>query len=120
MQLKVQAKDKEKAILIKEPKSLKRQAQIKLDKEVARQLEAKLNANVDWNAIIEQVQKREKLTDVVMNYQALKRKPLTEREVRKEKEVEVESSETEGDCLEKEVAKKQKMKQETEELKKHL
>nr|GEW37430.1 hypothetical protein [Tanacetum cinerariifolium] len=79
----VQLKDKGKAILIAEPKPLKRQVQIKLDKEVARHLEAELNANVDWNAVIEQVQKREKLTDAVMNYQALKRKPLTEVQARR-------------------------------------
>nr|GEW07555.1 hypothetical protein [Tanacetum cinerariifolium] len=108
MQLKVQAKDKGKAILIKEPKSLKRQAQIKLDEEVARQLEAKLNANVDWNAVIEQVQKREKLTDVGMTYDKIRpifekhynynqaflnegneEVKVTKREVRKEKEVEI-------------------------------
>nr|GFA19729.1 hypothetical protein [Tanacetum cinerariifolium] len=39
--------------------------QLKLDEEVARQLEAELNANVDWNAVIEQVQRREKLIDVI-------------------------------------------------------
>nr|GEU81852.1 hypothetical protein [Tanacetum cinerariifolium] len=173
VQPKVQAKDKEKAILIEEPKPLKRKVQIKLDEEVARQLEAELNANVDWNTMIEQVQQKEKLTDAVMNYQALKRNPLTkvqarrnmivylknmagykmnyfkgmtydeirplfekhynynqaflnkvneevkvpEREVRQEKEVEIESSKREGESLEKEVAKKQKMEQETEELK---
>nr|GEV39163.1 hypothetical protein [Tanacetum cinerariifolium] len=47
MQLNVQAKDKGKAILIEEPKPLKRQAQIKLNEEVARQLEAELNANIN-------------------------------------------------------------------------
>nr|GEW17084.1 reverse transcriptase domain-containing protein [Tanacetum cinerariifolium] len=52
VQLKVQAKDKGKAIPIEEPKRIKRQVQIKPDEEVARQLEAELNANVDWNAII--------------------------------------------------------------------
>nr|GEZ69094.1 hypothetical protein [Tanacetum cinerariifolium] len=40
VQLKVQAKDKRKAILSEEPKPLKRQVQIELDREVARQLEA--------------------------------------------------------------------------------
>nr|GEV09433.1 hypothetical protein [Tanacetum cinerariifolium] len=79
VQLMVQAKNKVKAILIEEPKPLKRQAQIKLVEEVTRHLEAELNANVDWNVVIEQVQRREKLTDA-----------------------------------------KQKMKQETKELKKHL
>nr|GEW93533.1 hypothetical protein [Tanacetum cinerariifolium] len=176
VQPKVQAKDKGKAILIEEPKPLKRQVKIELDEEVARQLEAELNADVDWNVVIEQVQRREKLTDAVMKCQALKKKPLTEvkarsnmivylknmvdykinyfkgmtydeirplfkkhynynqaflnkvneevkvpeREVRKEKQVEVESSKREGESLEKEVAKKQKMEQETEELRKCL
>nr|GEV70246.1 hypothetical protein [Tanacetum cinerariifolium] len=55
----------------------------KLDEEVARQLEAELNANVDWNVVIEQVQRKEKLTDAVMKYQALKRKPLTEAQARR-------------------------------------
>nr|GEV33927.1 hypothetical protein [Tanacetum cinerariifolium] len=49
VQLKVQAKDKGKAILVKEPKPLKRQAQIKLDEEVAGQLKAELNADINWN-----------------------------------------------------------------------
>nr|GEW19664.1 RNA-directed DNA polymerase, eukaryota [Tanacetum cinerariifolium] len=158
----------------REPKPLKRKAQIELDEEVARQLKAELNANVDWNVVIEKVQKREKLTDAVMKYQALKRKPLTEVQAKwnmivylknmagykmnyfkrmtydeiiplfekhynynqaflnkvnegvkvpeKEvsQEVKVESSKREGGSLEKEIAKKQKIKQETEELKKHL
>nr|GEU52374.1 hypothetical protein [Tanacetum cinerariifolium] len=47
VQLKVQSKDKGKAILVEEPKPLKRQAHIKLDEEVARQLEAELNADIN-------------------------------------------------------------------------
>nr|GEZ35315.1 hypothetical protein [Tanacetum cinerariifolium] len=68
MQPKVQAKDKGKAILIKEPKPLKRQVQIKLDKEVARQLEVELNPDINWNAVIKQVKRSERITDVVMKY----------------------------------------------------
>nr|GEV47660.1 hypothetical protein [Tanacetum cinerariifolium] len=49
VQLKVQAKDKGKAILVKEPKPLKRKVQIKLDEEVARQMQAELNADINWN-----------------------------------------------------------------------
>nr|GEV34787.1 putative reverse transcriptase domain-containing protein [Tanacetum cinerariifolium] len=176
MQPKVQAKDKGKDILIEEPKPLKRQVQIDLDEEVARQLEAKVNADINWNAVIEQVKRSERLTDAVMKYQALKRKPLTEaqarrnmiiylknmagykmnyfnrmsydeirdlfkkhynynqaflnkvnegikvqeKKVRQEKEVEVESSKREGNSLEQEITKKQKIEQETEELKKRL
>nr|GEX69522.1 hypothetical protein [Tanacetum cinerariifolium] len=45
---------------------------------------------------------------------------VPEKEVKQEKEVEVESSRREGESLEQEIAKKQKMEQETEELKKYL
>nr|GEZ96037.1 hypothetical protein [Tanacetum cinerariifolium] len=145
-------------------------------KEVARQLEAELNADINWNAVIEQVKRNERLNDAAMKYQTLKRKLLTqaqsrrnmivylknivgfkmdyfkgkthdeirplfekhynfnqtfldevnegvkvsETEVRQEKDVEVESSKREGKSLEQEIAKKQKIEEETEELKKHL
>nr|GEV13880.1 ribonuclease H-like domain-containing protein [Tanacetum cinerariifolium] len=45
---------------------------------------------------------------------------VPEKEISQEKEVEVESSKREGKSLEKEIAQKQKMEQEIEELKKHL
>nr|GEX74244.1 hypothetical protein [Tanacetum cinerariifolium] len=45
--IEVQPKDKGKGILIEEPKPLKRQAQIEQDEAFARQLEAKLNANIN-------------------------------------------------------------------------
>nr|GFB88553.1 hypothetical protein [Tanacetum cinerariifolium] len=45
---------------------------------------------------------------------------VSETKVRQEKDVEVESSKREGRSLEQEIAKKQKMEEETEELKKHL
>nr|GEZ78953.1 hypothetical protein [Tanacetum cinerariifolium] len=151
MQPKVQSKNKGKAILIEEPKPLKMQVQIDLDEEVARQLEAELNADINWNAVIEQVKRSERLTDAIMKYQTLKRKPLTEaqarrnmivylkniagykmnyfkgmrvkvpeKEARQEKEVKVESSKREGESLKQEITKKQKMEQETGELKKNL
>nr|GEX58259.1 putative ribonuclease H-like domain-containing protein [Tanacetum cinerariifolium] len=72
----VKPKDKGKDILIKEPKPLKRQAQIKQDEAFARQLEAGLNANINWNKVIEQVKRKERQDNEVMRYQAVKRKPL--------------------------------------------
>nr|GEW52243.1 hypothetical protein [Tanacetum cinerariifolium] len=45
---------------------------------------------------------------------------VPKKEVRHEKEVEVESSKREGESLKQEIAKKQKMEQDTEELKKRL
>nr|GEW04455.1 putative ribonuclease H-like domain-containing protein [Tanacetum cinerariifolium] len=42
-------KDKGKGILVEEPKPLKKQAQIKQDEAYARELEAELNKNIDWD-----------------------------------------------------------------------
>nr|GEV77030.1 hypothetical protein [Tanacetum cinerariifolium] len=80
---KVQPKDKGKVILIEEPKSLKGQARIEQNEAFARKLEAELNANVNWNDVIQQVKRSERQNNVVMMYQALKRKPLTEAQARK-------------------------------------
>nr|GEU78910.1 putative ribonuclease H-like domain-containing protein [Tanacetum cinerariifolium] len=76
-------RDKGKAILIEEPKPLKGKAQIEQDEAFAKQLEAELNENINWNAVIEQVKRSKRLNDAVMMYQALKRKPLTEAQARK-------------------------------------
>nr|GEX04392.1 reverse transcriptase domain-containing protein [Tanacetum cinerariifolium] len=79
----VKPKDNGKGILIEEPKPLKHQEQIEQDEAFGRQLEAKLNANINWNDIIEQVKRSERQNIEVMRYQALKRKPLTEAQERK-------------------------------------
>nr|GEV91195.1 hypothetical protein [Tanacetum cinerariifolium] len=76
---KVQVKDKGKARLVEEPKVLKsRKAQIAIDEEITRRIEAELNAdikdNIDRNDVVEQVQSRQ--SDTVRKYQALKRKPI--------------------------------------------
>nr|GFB40136.1 hypothetical protein [Tanacetum cinerariifolium] len=47
------SKDKGKGILVEEPKHLKKQAQIKQDKAYARELEAELNKNIDWDDVID-------------------------------------------------------------------
>nr|GEV11437.1 hypothetical protein [Tanacetum cinerariifolium] len=53
------------------------------DKAYARELEAALNANINWSEVIEQVKRKEKQDNTVMRYQALKRKPQTEAHARK-------------------------------------
>nr|GEY54734.1 hypothetical protein [Tanacetum cinerariifolium] len=53
------------------------------DEAFARQLEAKLNANINWDDVMKQVKTREKQDNTVMRYQALKRKPVTEAQERK-------------------------------------
>nr|GEW34040.1 hypothetical protein [Tanacetum cinerariifolium] len=56
------SKDKGKGILVEEPKPLKRQAQIEHDEAYARELEAELNANINWNDVMEHVKRKEKNT----------------------------------------------------------
>nr|GEW50912.1 hypothetical protein [Tanacetum cinerariifolium] len=87
----------------------------------------------------EQVKRREKQDNTVMRYQALKRKPLTKAQARKnmmidlknmagfkmdffKKEVTVkeEGSKRKGENLEQETAKRQRIDEEAEELKRHL
>nr|GEX21676.1 hypothetical protein [Tanacetum cinerariifolium] len=77
------SKDKGKGILVEEPKPLKKQAQIEQDKAYARVLEAKLNASINLDDVIEQVKGKEKQDNAVLRYQALKRKPQTKAQARK-------------------------------------
>nr|GEU38051.1 hypothetical protein [Tanacetum cinerariifolium] len=67
----------------KEPKPLKKQAQIEQDEAYARELEDKLNKNINWDDVIEHVKRKEKQDNAVLRYQALKRKPQTEAQARK-------------------------------------
>nr|GEX96792.1 hypothetical protein [Tanacetum cinerariifolium] len=80
---KAKSKDKGKGILVEEPKPLKKQAQIEQDEAYARELEAKLNKNIDWDKVIDHVQRKQKEDNDVKRYQALKRKPQTEAQARK-------------------------------------
>nr|GEU92377.1 hypothetical protein [Tanacetum cinerariifolium] len=77
------SKDKGKRILAEEPKPLKKQAQIKQDEAYARELEAKLNKNIDRDEVIDHVQRKEKEDNTVKRYQAMKREPQTEAQARK-------------------------------------
>nr|GFB45180.1 hypothetical protein [Tanacetum cinerariifolium] len=161
------SKDKEKGILVEEPKPLKKQAQIEQDEAYARELEAKLNKNINWDDVIKHVKERGKQDNAVLRYQALKRKPQTEAQARKnmmiyvrnmagfkmdyfkgmsyddirlifekyfnpdvaflektkeqlEEEEESRALKRTSESLEEKAAKKQKLDEEVEELKKHL
>nr|GEZ32749.1 hypothetical protein [Tanacetum cinerariifolium] len=116
--LEVKFKDKGKGILIKEPKPLKRQAQIKQDEAFARQLEAKLNANINWDDVMEQAKRKEKQNKTVMRYQALKRKHITKTQARKNMMIYLKNMA--GFKMDFFKAKKQKIDEETEELKTYL
>nr|GFA16106.1 hypothetical protein [Tanacetum cinerariifolium] len=90
---------------------LLRQAQIEHDKAFARQLEAELNANINWNDVVDQVKRKEKQDNIVMRYQALKRKPVTEAQ-KGEEEIEEEGSKRKGKNLSQDAAKKQRIDEE--------
>nr|GEX94003.1 hypothetical protein [Tanacetum cinerariifolium] len=77
------SKDKGKEILVEEPKPFKKQAQIEQDEKYARELEAELNRNIDWDEVIDHVKTKAKEDPAVKRYQALKRKPQTEAQARK-------------------------------------
>nr|GEV16518.1 uncharacterized mitochondrial protein AtMg00810-like [Tanacetum cinerariifolium] len=74
-----------KGILVQELKPLKKKTQIEQDVAYAKELEVELNKNIDWDEVIDQVKRKEKEDNDVMRYQALKRKPQTEAQARKNK-----------------------------------
>nr|GEY32274.1 xylulose kinase-1 [Tanacetum cinerariifolium] len=128
------SKDKGKGILVEEPKPLKKQAQIKQDEKYARELEAELNKNIDWDEVIDHVQRKQK-EDKAMDYF----KGMTYDDIRpifekhfdsnvaflqntKEQMDEEDSRALKrmNESQEDKAAKKQKLDEEVEELKRHL
>nr|GFA82980.1 hypothetical protein [Tanacetum cinerariifolium] len=77
------SKDKGKGILVEEPKPLKNKQQIKQDEQYAKELQAELNKNIDWDESIDHVKGKAKEDHAVKRYQVLKRKPQTEAQARK-------------------------------------
>nr|GEV22190.1 hypothetical protein [Tanacetum cinerariifolium] len=69
--------------MVEEPKPLKKQAQIEQDEAYTRELEAKLNKNINWDEVFDHVQRKQKEDNAVKRYQALKRKPQSEAQARK-------------------------------------
>nr|GEZ39076.1 hypothetical protein [Tanacetum cinerariifolium] len=69
--------------VVEEPRPLKKQAQIKQDEKYARELEAELNKNIDWDEVIDHVKRKQKEDNAIKRYQTLKRKPQTEAQAQK-------------------------------------
>nr|GEY04521.1 hypothetical protein [Tanacetum cinerariifolium] len=84
---KVSVLRRRKGVVIQDPKettsTVIAHSEIDQDEAFVRQLEAELNADLNWNAVMEQVKRSERLDDAVMKYQALKRNPLTKAQARK-------------------------------------
>nr|GEU89954.1 hypothetical protein [Tanacetum cinerariifolium] len=92
----VPARDTGKGILVEEPKPLKKKQEIKQDEQYARDLQAELNKNIDWDEAIDHVKRKAKEDPAVKRYQRLN-----------------ETSAEKG-------AKRQKLDEDVEELKRHL
>nr|GEV77935.1 retrovirus-related Pol polyprotein from transposon TNT 1-94 [Tanacetum cinerariifolium] len=80
---KTKSKDKGKGILVKEPKPLKKKQHIEQNEQYARELHAELNKDIDWDEAIDHVKRKAKEDPAVKKYQAMKRKPQTEAQARK-------------------------------------
>nr|GEU53659.1 ribonuclease H-like domain-containing protein [Tanacetum cinerariifolium] len=78
---KASAARRRKGVVIRDPEETVTPSVI--DEAYAKDLKAKLNANINWNEVIEQVKRKEKQDNAVMRYQALKRKPQTKAHARK-------------------------------------
>nr|GEV23200.1 hypothetical protein [Tanacetum cinerariifolium] len=77
------SKDKGNRILVEEPKPLKKKQQIEQDEQYASELHAELNRDIDWDEAIDHVKRKAKEDPAVKRYQAIKRKPQTEAQARK-------------------------------------
>nr|GEW75149.1 xylulose kinase-1 [Tanacetum cinerariifolium] len=70
-------------ILVEEPKPLKKKQQIEQDEQYARELHAELNKDIDWDEAIDHVKLKAKEDPAMKKYQAMKKKPRTEAQARK-------------------------------------
>nr|GEU42091.1 hypothetical protein [Tanacetum cinerariifolium] len=133
------SKDKGKGILVEEPKPLKKQQQIEQDEKYARELEAELNKNTDWDEAIDHVNKKAKKDNNVdsfkmdyfkgMSYDDIR--PIFEKYfdsnvaflIKSKEQIEKEESialkRINKTPIEK-AAKRRKLNEEVEELKRHL
>nr|GEV60967.1 hypothetical protein [Tanacetum cinerariifolium] len=73
-----------KGVVIRDPEETATPSTIiEQDDTYGRELEAELNKNIKWDDVIEQVKEKGKQDNAVLRYQALKRKPQTEAQARK-------------------------------------
>nr|GEW55536.1 retrotransposon protein, putative, Ty3-gypsy subclass [Tanacetum cinerariifolium] len=101
---------------------------IEQDEQYARELHAKLNKDIDWDEVINHVKRKAKEDSAVKKYQAIKRKPQTKAQARKNMMMYLKNiEEDENRALQKlndtpaeRATKRRKLNEEIEELKRHL
>nr|GEU34567.1 hypothetical protein [Tanacetum cinerariifolium] len=78
------ATKRRKGVVIRDPEeTITPSTIIEQDEAYARELEAELNKNINWDDVIEHVKRKGKEYNAVLRYQALKRKPQTKAQARK-------------------------------------
>nr|GEY06194.1 ribonuclease H-like domain-containing protein [Tanacetum cinerariifolium] len=119
-------------IMVEEPKPLKKKQQVEMDKEYARKLHAKLNKDIDWDVAIEHVKQKAKEDPDVQRYQVMKKRPQTEAQAQKNiimyfenkkeqmKEEESRALQSINETPAQKAAKRRKLNEEVEDLKRHL
>nr|GEZ93664.1 hypothetical protein [Tanacetum cinerariifolium] len=65
----VPSKDKDKGIIVEEPKPMKKKKQVEMDKEYARKLHKELNQDIDWDVAVDHVKQKAKEDPYVQRYQ---------------------------------------------------
>nr|GEV89224.1 hypothetical protein [Tanacetum cinerariifolium] len=125
---KVSVPRRRRCVVIQEPEETTSRvvvhSEIEQHEAFSRQLEAELKADINWNAVMEQVKRSKSeirhLFEKHYNYNQAFLEEVNEEVTIPKKEVEVEAHKKEGESLEKEITKKQKIDEEAEELKNHL
>nr|GEX39305.1 hypothetical protein [Tanacetum cinerariifolium] len=103
------SKDKGKAILVEEPKPLKKKQQVEMDEEYARKY-ADLNKDIDWDVAIDLVKQKAKKDPSVQRYQ-------TKEQIEEEESRALQSI---NETPVQKATKKRKLNEEVEDLKRHL
>nr|GFA12139.1 synaptobrevin, longin-like domain protein [Tanacetum cinerariifolium] len=123
------SKDKGKRIMVEKPKPLKKNQQVEMDEEYARKLHAELNKDIDWDIAIEHVKQKAKEDPAGMSYDDIR--PIFEAKfnsnieflLKTKEHIEEEESralQSINETLAQKAAKRRKLNEEVEDLKKHL
>nr|GEV10872.1 hypothetical protein [Tanacetum cinerariifolium] len=99
------SKDKDKGIMVEEPKPLKKKQQVEMDEEYARKFHAELNKDIEWDVAIKHVKQKAKKDPVI-------KEQMEEEESRALQSI--------NETPAQKAAKKRKLNKEVEDLKIHL
>nr|GEW44541.1 putative ribonuclease H-like domain-containing protein [Tanacetum cinerariifolium] len=112
-----------KEVVIRDPEDSTTTSTIIYSEAKSKDKEAELNRTIDWDELIDHVNKKVKEDNVVKRYQAIRRKPLTKAQARKNMMMDQEDSRALkrlNESKEEKAAKRKKLDKEVEELKRHL